>query len=587
MYTKRFVKPLLVLLIFSGCLLNGYAQDNPNIIWIFAEDPSPWIGCYGDHINEAATPNIDAIGNAGVIFKRAFVPAPVCSACRSAMMVGQSAIRFGGHEHRSSRRPPDTQIYLPDGYKLLPQIMKENGYTTFNNGKTDYNFIWDPKAVYSTTTNSKTDFTELKDKQPFFGQIQTRGGKSNTNKLDSGRKVNPKDVTVPADYPDNQIYKELVAQHYDAIRTDDDLIGSILKGLKDAGLDKNTIVVYFSDHGANHLLRHKQMTTEGGLHVPFVIMGPEQFVPKKQVRNDLVNMIDLTASTLAWAGINQPDWYEGQNLFADSFQERNYVGAQKDRLDHTIDRVRTIRTDKFRYVRNYKLDRILLQPQYRDNKDYTKNLHELYETGQLSATHKEIYFGERQAEELYDVSVDPEMVFNLVNDPAYKRELKRHRKLLSEWMEKGDKGIEEEEIASLKVHGEDKPYGEGVNIEYEEYRVDSDGDGLSDKWEILNNRDPEDGLTTFAFDCGGWQTEGWSSKDIKSNLAGYLGFLDFELNRERGAITRDGLKVIASDKDVSLEVKLRATKDIQFAFSANDREVGSAKVIGGEGFKAV
>ena len=43
------------------------------------------------------------------------------------------------------------------------------------------------------------------------------------------------------------------------------------------------------------------MTTEGGLRVPLVMMGPKQYVPKGVVRTDLVNMLDLTATTLAWA----------------------------------------------------------------------------------------------------------------------------------------------------------------------------------------------------------------------------------------------------------------------------------------------
>ena len=126
---------------------SAFAKDKPNILWIYAEDTSPWMGCYGDKVNAGKTPNIDSIAQEGVIFKRAFVPAPVCSACRSAMIIGQSQIRFGAQEHRSSRGP--AKIYLPKGYKLLPQIMLEHGYETFNIGKTDYNFEWDESTTYS------------------------------------------------------------------------------------------------------------------------------------------------------------------------------------------------------------------------------------------------------------------------------------------------------------------------------------------------------------------------------------------------------------------------------------------------------
>lgn len=562
------------------------ATEKPNILWIYAEDTSPWMGCYGDRINADATPNIDSIAKTGVLFKRAFVPAPVCSSTRSAMMIGQNSIRVGAHEHRSSRTQ-DTRIYLPEGYKLLPQIMKEHGYTTFNNGKEDYNFVWDSEKVYSINTKSKTDFTQLKDKQPFFGQIQIKGGKNNTAKLSANRKVNPEDVSVPADYPNNDVFKAVVAQHYDAIRTDDDMIGAILNGLKEAGIGNNTIVVYFSDHGANNLLRHKQMTTEGGLHVPFMVMGPEKYVPQKQVRDDLINTLDLSATTLAWAGIKQPSWYEGQNLFGKNFKQRVFVAAQKDRLDHTIDRVRSIRTDKYRYVRNFKLDRIFLQPQYRDKKNYTKNLHELYKKGELSDRHKEIYFGERQPEELYDVSSDPEMMNNYAKDPAYKKELDRHRMIMDTWLAEGDIGAKEETIASLKANGEGKGWGEGVNVEYEKYRPDKDGDGLSDKWEVINKRNPNDGLLFFEFDCGGWQTEGWRSDNMKSNLAGYLGFLDFKLDKRKGAIRRKGLKITASEKDKALMIKARTSHVLKITAFANNKEIGVGNVKGDNEFSTV
>jgi arylsulfatase A-like enzyme len=579
MQIKRY---LIFLLMAYPLFLFG--KDLPNILWIYAEDTSPWMGCYGDAVNADATPQIDSIAEAGVQFTRAFVPAPVCSATRSAMMLGQNAIRFGGHEHRSSRAGP--KIHLPEGYELLPQLLQRHGYTTFNHGKTDYNFVWDA-GVYNYTAKSKTDFTELVGRQPFFGQIQTKGGKNNTSKFPEGRKVDPNSVSVPLDYPDNAVYRQVVAQHYDAIRMDDDLIGEILSGLREAGLAENTIVVYFSDHGANNLLRHKQMTTEGGLHVPFVVMGPKAHLPERQVRDDLVDMLDLSATTLAWAGIEAPEWYEGRDLFAADFEARGFVGGQKDRLDHTVDRVRTIRTERFRYVRNYKLDRIFLQPQYRDKREYTQNLHQLFREGKLSNRHREIYFGERPAEEFYDVSVDPEMMVNLVGNTEFANELARHRSILAGWLAEGDLGVGEEPIGALQANGEGTNWGEGVNVEYEVYREDSDGDGLSDKWESLNGRDPNDGRLYFGFDCGGWQTEGWFSEDISSNLAGYLGTLEFFLDSRSGSIRREGLKIQANEQDTALAMRIHTSKRLELSLYVNDRMLGSQRVGGSDDFGLV
>jgi N-sulfoglucosamine sulfohydrolase len=495
-------------------------------------------------------------------------------------MLGQSQIRSGAHEHRSSRG--EAKVHLPGGMKLLPQIMKENGYYTFNRGKTDYNFVWDAAATYAEgkLRNKANAWNVLKENQPFFGQIQTKGGKNNTGKFPKGRKTDPAKVTVPADYPRNEVYRNTVAQHYDAIRVDDDVIGKIMGNLKEAGLLENTIVAYFSDHGAPGLVRHKQMVTEGGLHVPFIVTGPEKYVPAgAKVREDLVNMLDLCATTLAWAGIEKPDWYEGQDLFGTGFKPRDFVAAAKDRMDHTLDRCRTVRSDRFRYTRNYKLDRIFLQPQYRDGREYTKNLRELYAAGKLAPKLREIYFGERPAEELYDVSEDPHQVNNLTADPAYATELERHRKLLDGWLAAGDKGEGEEPVEEMRYNADGKKWGTGVNPEYEVYRADSDGDGLSDTWEKVNGRDPTDGRLRFEFDCGGWQTEGWEAQGFDANIAGLLGYLDFPLDTGKGALRRGGLLTDTRGDDEFLFVKLRSSETLDVRVFANDRPLGKSREV--------
>jgi N-sulfoglucosamine sulfohydrolase len=573
----HYPKLLPFLLIGMTSALSG-AEEKPNILWIFAEDTSPWMGCYGHEINEGQTPNIDSLAEQGVLFKRAYVPAPVCSACRSALMGGMSQIRFNAHEHRSTRGP--AQLFLPKGMQLLPQIMNDNGYTTFNLGKTDYNFVLDTKEIF-TFDQKKSDpipWDKIKSSQPFYGQIQTAGGKNNTKNWPADRRTDRSKVNVPADYPDNAVQREVIAEHYDSIRKDDDYIGQILEGLEKNGLRDNTIVIYFGDHGANQLLRHKQMPTEGGLHVPFVIAGPEKWVPSKVVRNDLVNLLDLSATTLAWAGIPIPDTWEGQNLFASNFKPHEWVAAAKDRLDHTIDRVRTIRTDHYRYTRNYKLDRIFLQPQYRDKQPYTQNMHELYQAGKLSPRHKEIYFGERPAEEFYDVEKDPAQMVNLIHDPSLAGEIQRHRQLLDSWIAKGDYGEGEESLDELAFQT-DNPWG-SVNPEYELVRTDGDGDGLSGEWEILNGRDPDDGKLIFEFNNGGWQTEGWEGHGNVPNIAGYLGYLDFDLPDGEGAILRTGLHAATARNSGALKIRARASSPLLVWLAAEINEGGVNRIAG-------
>lgn len=582
--------PFCVFPIFLMAAAASAQADKPNILWIYAEDTSPWMGCYGHEANAGATPHIDSLAEQGVLFRRAYVPAPVCSACRSAIMGGMNQIRFNAHEHRSSRGP--AKLYLPEGMKLLPHLMNEHGYSTFNLGKTDYNFVLGNDEIFSfhQPRREPIPWEKIKNSQPFFGQIQTAGGKQNTKAWPAHRRTDRSAVTVPFDYPDNEIYREVVAEHCDSIRKDDDFIGAILDGLRANGLWENTIVVYFGDHGANNLVRHKQMPTEGGLHVPFVLSGPRQWVPSKVARDDLVDMLDLSSTTLAWAGIPIPENWEGRDLFADDFEPREFVASAKDRLDHTIDRVRSIRTERFRYTRNYKLDRIFLQPQYRDHQPYTRNLHELYQKGKLSARHAEIYFGERPAEELYDVEKDPAQMHNLAGQPAYAGELARHRKLLDDWLAKGDWGAGEESLGELKFQAQDHKWGKAVNQEYEQVRTDEDGDGLSSAWEKINGRDPQDGKLEFYFDNGGWQTEGWKGEGNLGNIAGYLGYLDFDLADGKGSLVRDGLEVDAAGNAKKLEVNLRASMPLKVSLSAENgsgrvtKVAGPLKVKGGDEF---
>ena len=66
-HTSRFFSAIFI---FSLTASTGFSfAQKPNILWIYAEDTSPWMGCYGDAVNIDATPNIDAIAEAGVRFK--------------------------------------------------------------------------------------------------------------------------------------------------------------------------------------------------------------------------------------------------------------------------------------------------------------------------------------------------------------------------------------------------------------------------------------------------------------------------------------------------------------------------------------
>jgi len=458
---------LLYCLSFAASL-SAAAETKPNILWIYVEDLSPLIGCYGNTV--AKTPHLDALAEQGVRFEHAFMPAPVCSATRSAIITGTMQTTFGLHNHRSSRlefrrqtiQNPD-RIELPAGVSTLPQLFKSAGYRTFNQGKDDYNFIYDRKQLYDAgTTSMKFDAQVIRDlitsetPRPFFGQIQLRGGKSLPIVRGAAPYLPPKAVKNPVDrsaveippyYPDHPVIREEWAVHHDCVEITDAEVGQIMDVLKQAQLLDNTIVFFFTDHGAR-MLRHKQFLYEGGLHVPLIVTGPG--LERDKTRSDLVSGIDIAVTSLALAGIPLPKYVEGRNIFATDYQPREFIIAARDRCDYTIEKMRAVRTPRYKYIRNYQTDRPYMQPQYRDSWLQTKVLKQLYATGKLDPVQARFFSDVKPAEELYDLEVDPHEIRNRVRDPELSKVLEQHRAILQNWIhETGDQGQKPESQAGL------------------------------------------------------------------------------------------------------------------------------------------
>lgn len=495
---KQFAALLFVLLACSY----GSADQRPNVLWIFSEDLSPYMGCYDDPVNVDHTPAIDQLASEGALFKRVFMPAPVCSACRSAIITGVMQTTTGTHQHRSSRAikgvvPPEARISL-GGLKTIPELMRDAGYFTFNSGKDDYNFHYDRRKLYTVGTPANYQagtngaqgnhaehngsFTEdtwnarVDKDQPWFGQILIWGGKARAKHVRPGAKLADNDVPLPPYFPNTPAHRQAWTEHYNAARGADHQVEQILQLLEDDGQLDSTIVFFFSDHGNNQSLRHKQFCYEGGVHVPLVIKGNHPALRAGTVRDDLVSGLDISATTLALGDVPLPNYLDGRDLLADNHVPRQHVISARDRCDYTIDRIRTVRTDKLRYIRNYYPDRPMLQAQYRDNKPVVVDLKRLHDEGKLTEYQAEHWYGVRPTEELYDLATDPHQIHNLAGDDSFNAELVRHRGILDRWiLETHDRGELPEDTVQLKVTYDlwkDKPIfrDADVNPEYDQFR---------------------------------------------------------------------------------------------------------------------
>lgn len=445
--------------------INGRAQPaRPNIVWFVVDDMSPHFSCYGE--TAIQTPNVDRLASEGTRFKHAFITAPVCSPSRSAMITGMYQTTIGAHHHRSGRG--ELRIRLPDGISPVPDLLKKAGYHTcigsglpgldhaglpLRNGrlplgKTDYNFDWE-SPLYDGP-----DWSNRKPDQPFFMQVQLHGGKLREGGPNAaqnlkrraesllGSSVDPQSFRLPPYYPSDPVIIEDWHAYLDSVRLTDHHVGSVLKRLDAEGLRDNTLVIFMTDHGISHA-RGKQFLYNEGTHVPFVVRGPK--IPIGKERADLIEHIDMAAISLAAAGIPLPPTMQGRDVFAKDYTPRTHVFAARDRCDETVERLRSVRSDRFLYIKNFHPKRPHLQPNaYKDGKPIIRRLRELHESKSLSPLQESLLFApERPPEELYDWVNDPWQLNNLAQQPEYSEHLSNHRHTLERWIrDTQDKGPE-------------------------------------------------------------------------------------------------------------------------------------------------
>jgi len=135
---------------------------------------------------------------------------------------------------------------------------------------------------------------------------------------------------------------------------------------------------------------------------------------------------------------------QAKDILAEDYKNRNAIYAARDRCDETVEYLRGLRTQRYKYIRNYLYQRPHLQPnRYKDKKDIIIALRAAHKAGSLNEAQEMIFNVPRPKEELYDLKNDPYEINNLANDPKYKKQLDRFSKRLDTWIKKtGDKGPE-------------------------------------------------------------------------------------------------------------------------------------------------
>jgi N-sulfoglucosamine sulfohydrolase len=186
--------------------------------------------------------------------------------------------------------------------------------------------------------------------------------------------------------------------------------------------------------------------------VPLLVRWPG-VLPARSSSDDLVSLIDVTATSLALAGAALPQNMHGIPFLGPGARHREYVFAASDRCDEAIDRVRTVRDDRYKYMRNFMPERPYLQHMiYAERTNPNVNLmRELYAEGKLNVAQVKFMASRRPVEELYDLKTDPWELNNPAASAEHQQTLVRFRSVLDKWIaETDDRGRFPEDPAVLK-----------------------------------------------------------------------------------------------------------------------------------------
>lgn len=444
---------LLVLASFisSSCDSNqsqNKSAEQPNIIWIVSEDNSPFFGCYGDDF--ATTPTFDKLATEGVLYQNAFANAPVCAPARSTIITGVYPPSMGTQNMRST-------YPTPESIRFFPQYLREAGYYCTNNSKEDYNMI---KPDGTWDESSKTAHYKNREQgQPFFAIFNlTVSHESSIHKSIPNEELrhDPAKVKLPPYHPDTPEMRHDWAQYYDKIEDLDGQVAKILAELEELGLAENTIVGYYGDHGGV-IARSKRFVYESGTHVPMIWRFPEKYnhlAPEKpnSKLDRLVSFVDLAPTILSLTGIEVPDYMQGKAFLGEQQEKpRDYVHLFRGRMDERIDMVRAVRSNQFRYIKNYMPHRIYGQYiEYLWRAPSCRSWENAYKAGECNDI-QSAFWEQKPPEELYDVSIDPWEVNNLAGDPEYADVLAKLRDEKNRWMrEIRDTGLMPEGEMSTK-----------------------------------------------------------------------------------------------------------------------------------------
>ncbi|MCS7463850.1 sulfatase-like hydrolase/transferase [Paenibacillus doosanensis] len=359
-------------------------KNQPNVI-VFFTDQQRWdtSGLHGNPLG--LMPNFDRMALQGTHLTHSFTCQPVCGPARSCLQTGMYATKTGCFVNG---------IPLPDSAKTMAHYFREAGYRTGYIGKWHLAHeepVSEPKRggyeewlaadVLEFSSDAYNTVLYDNDNRPVKlpGYRVDAMADAAIRYIDRSQNdpfylflsfLEPHHQNHLDDYPAPDGYREAYTgrwmppdlaalggtahQHlggyYGMVKRLDEALGRILDALKSLQLDRNTIVLFTSDHGCHFKTRngeYKRSLHDASIRVPSAIWGPGFFGGRQLPQ--LVSLIDLPPTLLDAAGIDVPEQMQGRSLMpllrgsSDAWQEEVFVQISETEVG------RAVRTKRWKY----------------------------------------------------------------------------------------------------------------------------------------------------------------------------------------------------------------------------------------------
>lgn len=345
--------------LICGTAVSAGATDTakPNIVIILADDLGYGdLGCYGHP--SVRTPHLDRMAAEGMRFTDFYAAAEVCTPSRAALLTGRYPVRSGMCHDRFRVLRRISTGHLPEQEITLAEQLKGQGYATGIVGKWHLG-VWsnDPAGhpfrhgfdfqfglphsndMDPAPDNPKGAPARLEQDSKWWlaplyrGEtllekgtdqtVLTRRYTEEAVKFIREKKDGPFFLYFPHSFPHVPLFaseqfrgKSSRGLYGDVVEELDWSVGQVLGALKEAGIEKNTLVFFSSDNGpwltqglaggsAGLLREGKGSTWEGGMRVPGIARWPGK-VPAGKVCHEVANLMDLFATCSVLAGAKLP-----------------------------------------------------------------------------------------------------------------------------------------------------------------------------------------------------------------------------------------------------------------------------------------